>query len=187
MGIPGSRTRQEGFSVIELMVTLTIAGILTVVALPSFNEMLKNNRRTVTLNELVANVMLARAEAAKRGQAVTMCGLPSSGVTSCAGGTTWDYGWIVFLDPDADGVPAASTDVLRVYVNDYRSTLSVRSSTGGPGYVVLRPFNQSGTQASLKVCDSRGAAKARVVCVATSGRAVTQETTCNGGAALTCP
>jgi hypothetical protein len=51
----------------------------------------------------------------------------------------------------------------------------------------MKPFNQSGTSASLLVCDDRGSTKARVVCVGNNGRAGSQGTDCSTGAALVCP
>lgn len=182
----GHRNRSTaGFTVIELMVVITIVGVLAALAIPAFDDMIQNNRRTTTVNELLSNLMLARAEAAKRGQPVSLCGLTSGGGTSCTGGTTWDYGWMVFVDPNGDGVIASAADILRQYVNSYPD-LKIRSSQAG-GPVVLKPFNQAGTQAFLLVCDKRGDSKSRHVCVESNGRARAQETACSVDDTQVCP
>lgn len=182
-----SRT-QTGFTIVELMITITILSVLMAVAIPSFNNMIQNSRRTAAVNELIANLMLARSEAVKRGQAVTVCSNTSGGGMSCTGGTNWNYGWMIFLDPDGDGAIAATSDVLRQYVNESAgSGLTVTSATGGTGHVTLRPFNQAGTAASVTVCDKRGAAEARRVCVSNNGRARVSEKACNGTDPITCP
>lgn len=180
--------QQSGFTVIELMITVTILAVLAAVAIPSFGSMIQNSRRTATVNELIANLMLARSEAAKRGQPVTLCGNTSSGGTSCTGATNWNYGWMVFLDPDGDGAITSAADAVKLYVNDAReSGLTITSSTGGTGHIILRPFNQAGTAGSITVCDKRGAAHARRVCLSNNGRARVSEKACNGTDAITCP
>ena len=179
------RQSQAGFTIIELMVVITIIGVLASFAIPSFNSMIYDNRRTTVVNELLANLMLARAEAAKRGQPVSVCGLTSSGGTSCTGGTTWDYGWMVFLDPDGNGAIANASDVLAKYVNPYE--IKVRSSQNG-GPIVLKPFNQATTAGYVLVCDKRGDSNSRHVCVETNGRSHAQETACDAANdSQTCP
>lgn len=174
-----------GFSIIELMIVITIVGILAALAVPSFDDMIKNNRRTVIANELTAALMFARGESAKRGQPVTVCGMTSGGGASCTGGATWDYGWMTFLDPDADGAIAAGSDLIQRYVSEY-SGITVRSATTGAGHITMKPFNQGGTSATLTICDSRGAGKARAVVVEPNGRSRISEKDRDDDA-LVCP
>ena len=189
-GMPRTLVRgRAGFTIIELMIVVTIMGVLMAIGLPAFDDLIKNSRRTTVVNELISNLMLARAEAAKRGQPVTVCGNTSSGGVSCTGGATWDYGWMVFLDPDANGAIAATGDLLRRFVNDY-SDIRVRTYTGGTGFLTLQPFNQAGTSGVVLICDKRGDAKSRRICVGSNGRANVSEGTCPSGEptpALTCP
>jgi type IV fimbrial biogenesis protein FimT len=183
-----ARSRQAGLTLVELMITLTIVVIIASLALPSFINLIKDNRRTVIVNELLSSALFARAEAAKRGQPVSLCARTSTSGTACADTPTWDYGWMVFVDPNGNG-NATAGNILRQYVSPYGGDIKVRSNTLGAttGYVVMRPFNQGGTQASLLVCDTRGAAKARVVCIESNGRAQASDKTCDTAAALTCP
>lgn len=90
----------SGFTLIELMVTLSIAVILLTVAIPSFNSMLRGNRAVTQANELVSGLYLARSEAAKRGIRVSVCPRtnPVSGTESCSGNNDWSGGWLVFTD-----------------------------------------------------------------------------------------
>ena len=89
---------QRGFTLIELMVTLSVAAILLTVAVPNFQIFVMNNRMATQANDLITALNLARSEAVKRAANVTVCA--SSNTTSCTG--TWAQGWIV---RDAAGTP----------------------------------------------------------------------------------
>jgi type IV fimbrial biogenesis protein FimT len=81
----------SGFTLVELIITLTIAGILTAIAVPTFNSVISNNRLTAYSNEFVTALNLARSEAIKRGTQIT---IKRNGPTT----KEWQYGWDVFVD-----------------------------------------------------------------------------------------
>lgn len=83
----------KGFSLIELMVVLTIAVVLMGVAVPSFQTLLQNQRMTTTVNEFFAAIILARAKAIDRGGRVDMGPLD---------GLDWNNGWVVFINTKND-------------------------------------------------------------------------------------
>ncbi|MCB1919947.1 MAG: GspH/FimT family pseudopilin [Candidatus Competibacteraceae bacterium] len=93
--------RQPGFTLIELIITLAIAAIVLTIGVPSFQEMMRNNRAATHANEFMNALNLARSEAVKRGQGVSLC--PSTDQATCTGGGDWKDGWIVFIDADANG------------------------------------------------------------------------------------
>ncbi|OOG64889.1 hypothetical protein B0E46_05720 [Rhodanobacter sp. B04] len=91
-------TRQQGFSLLELMITITVAAILLAVAVPSFRDVIHRNQVSSASNALLASLAYARTEAITRGQLVSMC--PSSTGNSCAaGGQAFDSGWLVYTYP----------------------------------------------------------------------------------------
>src|SRR3990172_12133014 len=85
-------TKQTGFTIIELMLTIAIAGILMAVALPNYSNMTKNNCLTTSVNSLVATLQRARSEAIKA----------RTDVTITAAGGNWGSGWSVTMDEDRD-------------------------------------------------------------------------------------
>ncbi len=91
----------NGFTLIELMITLAIAAILLTVAVPSFRTFIENNKAITQVNEVLSAHNLARMEAIKRGSTVTVC--TSSNGTACSNSTNWKNGWIVFNDLNANG------------------------------------------------------------------------------------
>lgn len=86
-----------GFTLVELMITIFVAAILLVLALPSFRDVIRNNHVTETTNALVADLQLARSEAVHRGTLVA--------VVSTSGTSDWSGGWKVEADSGfaADG------------------------------------------------------------------------------------
>jgi len=68
-----TRRRSQGFTLIELMVTLTVAVILIAIAIPSFNYLTVSSKLTTVSNGLVTALNTARLEAIKRNNLVTVC------------------------------------------------------------------------------------------------------------------
>lgn len=99
------RTEQAGFTLMELLLTLVVLGILITLALPSFNQFRQNNRLASEANEMVASFQFARSEALKRGVPVQVCS--SSDGVACNG--DWEQGWIAMADP------GGTNEVLRVW------------------------------------------------------------------------
>ncbi len=120
-----SRGHSSGFSIVELMTVLAIVGIFMAWALPSFLETIRTNRVTSRTNDLVLGMSLARSEAIRRSTAVSVCA--SSNQTTCAG--DWGGGWLVFVDPDANGVVGdPANDIVRVSQTDQNVDASANSN-----------------------------------------------------------
>lgn len=95
--------RQQGFTLIELVVTMAVAIILLAVGLPLFQQMQANSRVTSQTNALVSALAAARSEAVGRGSAVAVCAKASASQTdtACGTGAQWINGFEVFLDNGA--------------------------------------------------------------------------------------
>ena len=94
--------KYSGFTLIELMITLFIVGILLTVGVPSMRTFLQNNQLIATTNELVSSIHIARSEALKLNKKVTIC--VSADGKSCVSSEKWAQGWIVFVDANDDRV-----------------------------------------------------------------------------------
>lgn len=70
VGVP---CRARGFTLVELMITLTVATILLVIAVPSFSYIINSNRLTTTANALIGSLNTARMAAIQRNAPVQFC------------------------------------------------------------------------------------------------------------------
>lgn len=131
--------RHGGFTLIELMVTVAIAAILSMIAAPSLSDFVIRNRSSAASNEFMASVLRARTEAVSRNSCVTMCVSTTTSSTSpsCAATTetAWGNGWVVFRNPACDASvtsPPASDDLLLV-----TRTLNTDYNLTGPGGLIF--------------------------------------------------
>ena len=148
----------NGFTIVELMVTLAVAAILLGLATPSFRDMLANNRLTGTATQLLGSLNLARGEAIKRNGLVT--------VSSTSGTSDWTAGWTV----------SVGAEILR-------SNDAVRGGQTVSGTVSSLQFNGrgavvGGSTPNLDVCDGRSGETGRRIEVERTGRVQSVELAC---------
>lgn len=174
------KIRQSGFTLIELMVTVAIAVLLTSLALPGFQSMLVGRRVDAAADMLVSDFRFARSEAIKRTNQVTICA--SSNGTSCTGaGALWRDGWIVFVDENAGGTVDGNDIVMRVQeALTGISAIAASDGTARANFVFQSTgLTQSASQTFI-VTPSTGSG-VRLICVSNKGRAALRakgETTC---------
>ncbi len=104
----GKAKRSSGLTLVELLVTLTVSVVILGLAVPSFYEMIQDNRVVTHTNNLVTSLSLARSEAVRRNRPVRLS--PCDTSETCAGMSTslssdgnWSNGWVVWYDDDDDG------------------------------------------------------------------------------------
>lgn len=124
--------RQHGFTLIELMVVLAVTGIMLGFGVPKITRMLQGNRVVASLNNLSAHLIYARSEAVRRSTSVSVVALDPDP-------TLWERGWMVFVDPNADGVLDPGEQQLRVV-----DALNIPNFTIRPTNNIVT-FNRLGT------------------------------------------
>lgn len=103
----------RGFTLVELVITVAIVGILVTVGIPSFSDMMANSRMTSLTNDLVSEIYVARSEAVKRNVAVSICS--STDQATCANSNNWATGWIIFTDFGVPGVVDGVDQILFIH------------------------------------------------------------------------
>ena len=64
---------ERGFTMVEVLVVMTITAILLAMAIPSFERLMRTNRVSSATNSMLAAMDLARSEAVRRNAVVTVC------------------------------------------------------------------------------------------------------------------
>jgi len=101
------KDRQTGFTLLELIITVAVGGVIMAIGLPSFVNLIKSNRLTTQTNSVLTALHLARNEAINRGHSIR--------VLPIVAGTDWAPGWQVRLDVNNDGITDAEDTVLRSF------------------------------------------------------------------------
>ena len=157
---------QSGFTLLEMVVTTAIIGIVMAFAVPALDTFIKNDRLTTQINTLVGHLAYARSEAVLRHQPIILCA--SDSMTTCSASGNWANGWILFVDADNSSSFNAGEDILRV-----RQALSgsntLTSSTGGMIIYDQRGFSPN-TNGVFSLCDDRGATEMKSLTISKTGR-----------------
>jgi type IV fimbrial biogenesis protein FimT len=165
--IGAPRMLPRGFTLLELMVTLTVVAILGIIAVPNFHTFMLNERRDSVVDALTASLQYARNQALNLNEKTTLCaGQPG---ISCTGGA-WSNGWQVVQVPAGATTVALTSHVIQV-ASTAPTIRAVNTSTamtfGGNGLVTFNPTTV--TDEFIQVCDSRGSTYARAVEVNSAG------------------
>ena len=156
--------RQQGLSLIELLVTMSIAVILLAIGVPSFTDMMSVNTAVSYANDLLADINYARSEAITRGSKVVVCkGTATSASSGCTTGN-WEDGWKVFEDcdnnqqvsvascPDRNGDGVADDEtVLRVHA-PLSSGWTLRGNHNVANRIIIWPDGHTYNNGTLVAC-----------------------------------
>ncbi|MGH8494523.1 MAG: GspH/FimT family pseudopilin [Gammaproteobacteria bacterium] len=171
-----------GVSLLELLIALAVAAVLLSTGVPGFRDLVQDNRRAARVNRLVHALHLARSEAIKQAEYVTLC-KSATGLDCGSGGVRWDDGWIVFTNRDHDE-PAHTDAGEGILLRE--PPIDDLTLTGNRNAFTFRPFHRRSTNGTIVFCDSRGPASARAVIISHTGRPRVSARRPDGGP-LPCP
>jgi type IV fimbrial biogenesis protein FimT len=204
---------QDGFTLIEMMVTLAISAIMITSGVPAFQHIVQTNRQAAQSAMLVRALQFARTEAIRRAANVTVCSGSATGGHSgkpvCSKSRDWSNGWIVFIDNHGGAGDFNKDDkLLHVFpALDAGATLTSDLGTGrfdpkdkrpigpldlkdpkGPGkagasFVSYTSTGLSSTSGYFTLCDGHGSGAATAINVSPTGAV---HTGIDSGTALTC-
>jgi len=150
----------RGFTLIELMITVALLGILVALAMPSFSDLMRRTKIESAASNVMVSLATARNEAVKRGRNVSICS--STDGTNCSGSNNWATGWLIY---SSAGTPIKVFDALQTGISvvgdathvQHQVTFTSSGSTtlGGAGNITICMTGQT----------------SRVVDIAVSGRA----------------
>jgi type IV fimbrial biogenesis protein FimT len=108
--------RNRGFTLLEALVVLALLAVLLSLAAPSLQGLRHKHQMQSQAEQLQSSLMLARTEALRRQQRVTLCVRESAAGAGpdCATAGTWAQGWVVFVDGNDNGRREAAETVLQL-------------------------------------------------------------------------
>lgn len=181
-----------GFTLIELMVTLAVAAVLLVVAVPSMRNIIQNSRIITQVNDFISDVQVARTEAIKRAGRIVIC--PSTNGSTCTAG--WSNGRLMFADSAPyDSAPGAGELIVRYHDPLPAGSLQAVTSANFPALLIfngrgelidstglrLLDYIPTGVPIQAAVCDTAKKVSGRMLSIGGNGQASAQPIT------LTCP
>lgn len=189
------RLKQAGFTLVELVITITIFTILLALAIPSFQGLIASTRVSTSTNDFLAALAQARSEAIRRGQRVTLC--MSANGAQCTNAGSWEQGWIIFTDGIPTGLPNAAAPNAQVDNGETiisvapaaATNILIQGQVAVSQYVSFASNGQSRTVAgipqtgTIEVCTTSpsvaDASRARDLLLNASGQVVMQSPTLN--------
>jgi prepilin-type N-terminal cleavage/methylation domain-containing protein len=127
--ISQSASNTRGFTLIELMITLVVVGVLAALAAPSFTQIIHKRVLKGASDKLFADMHYAKSEAIKRNKKVH--------ISFSNSGTSWCYGMAVDASCDcSDNVPACELDGVKKIVSsqDYSAPINLTLSESFVSY-----------------------------------------------------
>jgi type IV fimbrial biogenesis protein FimT len=153
----------QGFTLIELMVTLSIAAILMAIAAPSFVEMTRRNRIVTYTNTFMGSLSYARSEAIRRGSPISVC--HSNDGLSCSG--SWNDGWIIFVNPNGGSPAAVDTGETVVAAHEGLSSGYTLASDTFTSDLTFAADGSASNTGTFAVCHDASTTGARAIIVTT--------------------
>ncbi|MDR6854122.1 GspH/FimT family pseudopilin [Variovorax guangxiensis] len=165
-----------GFTLVELLVTIVVLGLLLTLALPGMSDFLVGNRLSTNVNGFIGLVNYARSEAIVRNQDVVIC--PKNSTTiACVSQTGWNTLDIqAFVDENGNGDRDATEVLLKtIAAVDPGDAQTGFDSSAAASKVIFGSAGFARTALSFKIyaksSDSAYQARfGRTVCVSKAGR-----------------
>ena len=171
---PRSITRPvRGFSLIEVMVTVAILGVLAALAGPSFQPLIDKWRVQQAIDNMKTTIYYARSEGIKRGGGIGIQRNTSgSGCAQVKTTQEWGCGWFVFVDSDGNNKWKAGEEILQTIPPPTK--VNVMHNGGGTNIKVDRygKLGSLNTKGFFFNPDSTGVASSatRSLCMSAGGR-----------------
>jgi len=170
--------RSSGLTLIELLLTIAVAAILLGAAIPSFSSLLARSALSTARDDLIHSLNLARTAAIMRGTATSVCAADAN--RECAPSNKWEYGWLVFEDPDrdehcadvdGDGLCDADGGQVLAHVVRTDTRITIRGNHFVGSGLSFDPLGHARwSHGTFSICDSRRVSPPGGIVIAPSGR-----------------
>lgn len=157
------RVGSAGFTLVELLVTLTVLVLGTLVVMPALSDFSARNRIVSIEGDLMATIALARSEAARNGLPVLLVAA-SGGAT----GNAYGGGWRLVLDSNGNGLADSSETELRVHESPGNE---VKVDGSSPVVFAASGYLNPVSAVTLTICRRSGSSAGLAITITPSGQA----------------
>lgn len=151
LGISKQGYVAKGFTLLELMIAVAILVIVLVIAVPSMQGLMQDNKQKVTRDLLANSLMVAQQEAIRSNLSTYVC--PTTNGTSCESAWGANKGWLVYLDTARDSSLTDGAQIIAAHPNPQSAELKYNPSASGGSSTLVRFFPTGhATAGELTVC-----------------------------------
>lgn len=147
-----------GFTLIELMITITVLVIILAIAVPEFSKMVAENKVRSAASAIHSNLLTTRSTAISRNTSIILS--PKS--------NNWANGWVLYPETD-------TTEL----IIDHGSFDSVQISSNPSGNILFRSNGRTNSNTKFTITSSTYSSVIRCVTIEASGRAVSTVGACS--------
>lgn len=163
---PAICRRACGFTLLDLLIAMTILGILFGIAIPSLKDAVARGQAVSVRSAITTTLFDALRHATVLGREIVVC--PANGA-QCAGGKDWSHGWIAFIDSDGNRLRSLGEQIVRQQ-DALPAGVRLHGSIGRPRIVYQPNGGNAGSNITFTLCDRRGPKHALALILSNGGR-----------------
>jgi type IV fimbrial biogenesis protein FimT len=164
-----------GFTLFEVVITLSIAAILVGLAMPAMRNFVQEQQDSSAASALISNLNYARSEAIKEdlptgpGNGVTLCASTGAGAVPTCDTANWANGWIVSTSSAVPANPVLQTTgalAAGLTLDTFPANAAIVFQPNGTAPAIAVGANG---RVEFVICDARGPTFAREVELSVTG------------------
>lgn len=169
-----------GFTLLELIIALSISATILGVGLPTMSNLLNANRVVGQVNALRGDLALTRSEAIRRNQQVVIC--KSHDGQHCNPNAAWDQGWIVYVDANQNKERDEEEALIQIHNELPNGNTLTYRGFGSHNYIAYQPTGITQMNGTFTLCSSQAPERSRALILMKTGRVRLSSTKPDGGA-----
>ncbi len=160
---------QSGFTLVELITTLTVMVALLATGVPAMQKFSASQKMMVAVNTMASHLHLARSEAIKRGLRAVLC--PSLDGESCSESMQWQQGFILFADENANKKRDTGEELLRQFKSNNKKPQIRVTTTDGRRRIGYQATGEApGSNLTMTFCDTSDFVDPKAIIISSTGR-----------------